>query len=232
MGHVIMSGPYVQFFERGDRVAARITLPSGRTFTAVVAMLRPGQSLSTLGAGRIRRKIKRKLKKGLQKVGKVAAPIMKIAAPVLSVASIAMPALAPAAVAAGVVGKVLSKATQTAKKVRSAVNNVMPAKMAKINASNASPTLKLVAAKRVRAALTAKAIASTTAKLPPAQKKIMQRAVVVAAKADQRAVDAAKTTALARAVAKARAATKPNPRAYIVTRPDGQIVNVPIERVM
>lgn len=222
----------VQFFERGNRVAARLTMPDGRKVTAVVAIVGSGQSIDqTLGAGKLRRKIK----KGLKKVGKIAAPVLKIAAPVLSVASLAMPALAPAAVAAGVAGKLLSKATSTAKQVRKAVNEAMPSKMAAINASSASPALKLVAGKRVRAALTAKAIAATTSGLQPNAKKVMQRAIVVATKADQRAVDAAKVTALATAVSKARstpAAPKPSANEYIVTRPDGRVVRVPASRVM
>lgn len=228
-----MMSAAVKFYERGDRVAARLTMPDGRLITAVVAIVRPGQSLDQrLGAGKLRKKIKKGLKKGLKKAGKVASPVLKIAAPVLSVASIAMPALAPAAVATGVAAKVLSKATSTAKKVRKAVNQAMPAKMAAINASSATPALKLVAGKRVRSALTAKAIAATTKDMQPATKKIMQRAIVLAANADQRAVDAAKVTALATAVARSKQPSKPNPDAYIVTRPDGSVVSIPKNRVI
>ena len=117
--------------------------------------------------------------------------------------------------------------------VQKAVAKYLPIAKPFINIHNklASPVHKVIEGKKVRAAATAKAIASVTKDLPAAQKAVAQKKLAALSAATEKARDAGKIAALAKVAAKAKEVTKGVPGFYVVTRPDGRIVKVPSDKV-
>lgn len=101
----------------------------------------------------------------------------------------------------------------------------------KIHNSLASPVHKLIEGKKIRAKVTARAIADVTKSLPPAQRAKARKILALKAVATENAKGVAAQAALAQAVSKAKAAMRGVPGVYKVVRPDGRIVNVPAAKV-
>jgi len=137
------------------------------------------------------------------------------------------------------------------KAVQDAVGKYLPIAKPFIAIHNklASPIHKLIEGKKVRLKATAKAIASATKDLPISEKYKTQKILASMSVATEQARETASTVALAKALGKAKAATKGNvallsktlrkakaathgsPGIYKVVRPDGRIVNVPASKV-
>lgn len=119
------------------------------------------------------------------------------------------------------------------KKVQDAVGKYLPIAKPFIQIHNAiaKPIHKLIEGKKVRLKATAKAIAIATKDLPVSEKYKTQKILALKSVAVEQAREMAGNVALAKALAKARAATKGTKGVYKVVRPDGRIVNVPASRV-
>lgn len=202
-----LPGHTAEFHQRGRDIRCTLTTPDGRVYTAVVDMHPDNPELGF--GGRFKRAMKKAVTKPIKAVHKVthSGPIEAMH-----------------------------------KKVQETVGKYIPIAKPFISIHNslAKPVHKLIEGKKHKQTVTAKAIADVTKHLPTAQKKVVIPELVRKAKVAEQVKDAAKLAALAKAAKiaiadKGKASVKGAAAAkagfYVVTRPDGKVINVPASKV-
>lgn len=227
----------VRLQQRGDHVRAMLTLPNGKTVQCVVNCASPA-TLSgeldrlagmELGAeDELGGRFLRKLKKATKKVGKVAMKPLKLAHKYTHQ-----------------VGPI----AYLHKKVQDGVAKALPftKPFIKVHNSLAAPVAKAIEGKKIKMALTAKAIAKVTADLPAAQRGATQLALIAKVKESEALQSIGKAAAKAQVVAAAvKAAKRGDGEAaafvkraaqgirgsYQVTTPSGRTVTVAANKLV
>ncbi|HEY3493040.1 MAG TPA: hypothetical protein VGK73_00065 [Polyangiaceae bacterium] len=227
----------VQVDQNATHARARLTLPNGKVLKCVIRCDTPealGAELDALEwqglagddddvelAGFFK-----KLKKAAKKVGKVALAPVKIAHKITHT---------------GPIGKLHKQVQNT---VAKALPFTKP--FIKVHNSLAAPVHKAIEGKKVKQAVTAKAIADVTKHLPAAAKGPAQAALVARAKQDDALKSIAKSAAKAKVVSEAKKAAKKGDAeaksflkraavgrtgTYEVRTPSGRVIKVPAAKV-
>jgi hypothetical protein len=222
----------VRVQEKGPLVRAIATLPDGRRFTAVVraepTALAGELDLLEGDEPELGGRFLKKLKKGLKKA---------VVGPLKLAHKVTHHPKSPIAKAEKAMQKFVAKNLPIAKPF---IN---------IHNSLAKPVHKALAGKKVKQAVTAKAIAEVTKNLPIKQKGFVQSALITKVKQDEVLKGVAKKIAKTKVVTAAAKALKANPKnkpakklltrlkaaksakPYRVTFPNGKTVSVPANRV-